>query len=160
MKKTVVLALVIFCMMCGMVARADSTCNVTVNGVYVEFDQPPIIKDSRTYVPLRAVGEQMGASVKWNDDTRTVTIIYKNTGIALEVGNKIMTVRDMSTGAEFTEDLEVPPIEYGGRVLSPLRAIMERLGCTVGWDQASYTVTVTTDDSVGFNNNRIIILGE
>ena len=160
MKKAILLSLVIFCMMCGMVVRADSTCNVTVNGVYVEFDQPPIIKDARTYVPLRAVGEQMGAAVKWNEDTRTVTIIYQNTGIALEVGNANMTVRNMLTGAEYTEALDVPPIEYGGRVLTPLRAIMERLGCSVGWDQASYTVTVTTNDNMGFSDNRIIILGE
>lgn len=38
-----------------------------------ELDVPPIIKNDRTFVPLRVIGEIFG-KVDWNGDTRTVTI--------------------------------------------------------------------------------------
>lgn len=45
-----------------------------VNGQNVSLDVPPYIKDGRTMVPLRFVGEYMEASFAWDDKTRTVTI--------------------------------------------------------------------------------------
>ena len=46
----------------------------TVNGSVVTIDQPGIIVNARTLVPLRFVAESFGVSVDWNNDTRTVTI--------------------------------------------------------------------------------------
>ncbi|MBV6715544.1 stalk domain-containing protein [Paenibacillus chitinolyticus] len=31
----------------------------------VKFDQPPIIMDGRTLIPIRAVCEKIGATAKW-----------------------------------------------------------------------------------------------
>lgn len=45
-----------------------------VNGRNVSMDVPPYIKDGRTMVPLRFVGEHMEASFAWDEKTRTVTI--------------------------------------------------------------------------------------
>jgi len=39
----------------------------------------PIIKDSRTFVPLRIISETLNANVNWNDDTRTIRITTKST---------------------------------------------------------------------------------
>ena len=41
-----------------------------------ELDVPPIIVDSRTLVPVRAVAEAFGAQVGWEPDTRTVKIDF------------------------------------------------------------------------------------
>jgi len=38
------------------------------------LDVPPQIVDNRTLVPLRAISEATGASVEWDEATRTVTI--------------------------------------------------------------------------------------
>lgn len=35
---------------------------------------PPIIKDSRTFIPIRFVSEQLGYNVSWDAETQTVTI--------------------------------------------------------------------------------------
>lgn len=49
----------------------------TVNGSKVLIDVPAEITGSRTFVPLRFVSENLGASVLWNGTTRTVSIDYK-----------------------------------------------------------------------------------
>ena len=46
----------------------------TVNGAVVPIDQPGIVVDGRTLVPVRFVSEALGVSVLWDGTTRTVTI--------------------------------------------------------------------------------------
>jgi len=46
----------------------------TVNGVPVTLDQPGMIVNERTLVPLRFVAEAVGATVEWNPTTRIVII--------------------------------------------------------------------------------------
>ena len=45
-----------------------------VDGRKVTLDQEPIIKNSRTLVPLRAITESLGAKVEWDEPTKTITI--------------------------------------------------------------------------------------
>ncbi|WP_054742874.1 copper amine oxidase N-terminal domain-containing protein [Cellulosilyticum ruminicola] len=48
--------------------------DVTYNGASKTLSAEPFLVDGSTYVPLRAVSEIMGADVKWNGTTNTVTI--------------------------------------------------------------------------------------
>lgn len=41
---------------------------------HYKMDVAPMVIDGRTYIPLRAATELMGMNVKWDNDTRTVTI--------------------------------------------------------------------------------------
>lgn len=45
-----------------------------INGKEVTIDVPAKIINNRTYVPVRFVSESMGASVNWDNDTKTVII--------------------------------------------------------------------------------------
>jgi len=45
-----------------------------INNKVVNLDAPPEIKDGRTFVPIRFVSEALGATVDWNEKTRTVMI--------------------------------------------------------------------------------------
>ncbi len=47
----------------------------TVNGKSVTLDVPAQEIEGHTMVPLRFLGEALGGTVKWNDATRTVTIV-------------------------------------------------------------------------------------
>jgi hypothetical protein len=49
---------------------------MTVDGLDVKLEQPAIIdkKTNRTLVPLRAISEALGASVVWDNNTRSVVI--------------------------------------------------------------------------------------
>lgn len=45
-----------------------------VNGTPVQLDAPAFIENSRTYLPIRFISENLGASVVWDGLARTVTI--------------------------------------------------------------------------------------
>lgn len=46
----------------------------TLNGVIYTFDVPAMIKEDRTFVPLRFISELLNCDVDWNEETYTVTI--------------------------------------------------------------------------------------
>ena len=55
---------------------------VVIEGM-VELDAAPQIVNGHTFVPLRAISEVFGASVEWDGNTRTVTIVSKSGQTAL-----------------------------------------------------------------------------
>ncbi len=54
---------------------------VLVNGQKVAIDQPPIIKNDRILLPVRAFAEKLGAKVQWDKPTYTVKIGQHKTKI-------------------------------------------------------------------------------
>lgn len=46
----------------------------SVNGTSVPMDTYAVIKDSRTFLPLRAIAQAMDTQVVWDEATRTVTV--------------------------------------------------------------------------------------
>jgi chitinase len=48
--------------------------HIYVNEQEVEIDTEAIIKDSRTYIPIRAVMEAFGYNVQWHNNSKTVII--------------------------------------------------------------------------------------
>jgi hypothetical protein len=47
---------------------------VNVNGQNVTIDQPAVIINGRTLVPLRFISEALNMDVNWNDQERVITI--------------------------------------------------------------------------------------
>ncbi|MBR3942298.1 MAG: copper amine oxidase N-terminal domain-containing protein, partial [Clostridia bacterium] len=45
-----------------------------IDGKATSIDQPPVLLDGRTLVPLRFIAEAYGAQVEWVDATQTVNI--------------------------------------------------------------------------------------
>jgi hypothetical protein len=45
-----------------------------INGRSYILDAPPIIKNGRTFVPVRFIAESFGATVEWVKETETVII--------------------------------------------------------------------------------------
>lgn len=56
--------------------------NVSVNGVDNSIDVAPMIKNERTFVPLRFISESFDNDVKWDNNTRTVKINKKEIKVA------------------------------------------------------------------------------
>ena len=55
-------------------AKSDSI-TVKVNGKTVSFpDQPPVVQNERTLVPVRFVAEALGYKVEWNQTDNSVVI--------------------------------------------------------------------------------------
>ena len=110
---------------------------VKINGQLVNFDQPPIIIDGRTLVPLRAIFEALGATVDWNGNTQTVTSKKGSTSISLSIDSNSM----YKNGKSVT--LDVPAQLINDRTLVPARAVAEAFGCDVDWDDTTKTITIT-----------------
>lgn len=111
---------------------------VKIDGAEVAFDQPPIIVDERTLVPVRAIFENLGATVDWNGETRTVTSNRGNITISMTIDKNEM----FKNGNPIS--LDVPPQIIGERTLVPARAIAESFNCDVDWDGETRTVIITT----------------
>jgi hypothetical protein len=115
----------------------QSDIRVLVNGRALTFDQPPIIENGRTLVPLRAIFEALGAIVSWEQSTQTVTATRGNTTVTLQIGSEFIT----RNGEQIR--LDVPARIVGGRTLVPARAVAESFGAHVEWEQVTRTVTIT-----------------
>ena len=110
---------------------------ITTNGTAKALDVPAQIIESRTMVPLRAIFEALGASVEWDDATKTVTSVKGDTTVKLTIGQASINVNGEDKA------LDVPAQIVDSRTLVPVRAIAESFGCEVAWDDATKTVTIT-----------------
>ncbi|MGN0162701.1 MAG: stalk domain-containing protein [Candidatus Ornithomonoglobus sp.] len=110
---------------------------VTLNGEAVAFDQPPIIQDERTLVPLRAIFEAMGASVEWDQETQTVTASRSSDTVSLTIGSNMLYKNDEAVM------LDVPAQIVNERTLVPARAVAESFGAFVDWNGETQTVVIT-----------------
>lgn len=109
---------------------------VLLNSRPLSFDQPPVIINGRTMVPLRAIFQALGAQVDWDGATRTVTATKGNTVIVLVIGSPTA----FKDGRPVT--LAQPALLMAGRTMVPLRFIAESLGAVVNWDGTTQTVTI------------------
>jgi hypothetical protein len=110
--------------------------SIIARGRNMKFDTPPVIKDGRTLIPVRAVSEAFGAEVTWDPIGQTVTILKGETEIVLEIGS----LGALVNGEEAI--LDVPSEIMGGRTVIPLRFVVENLGLTVDWDEETETVEI------------------
>ena len=131
---------------------AEDNITVTVNGNQLSFDQPPIIKDGRTLVPLRAIFEALGAEVLWLEDEQAVAAQRGDTIIVMQIGkNQFGKMTDNDNGVMY--DLDVPPEIINGRTLVPARAVAEALDCSVNWDGNTQTVTISSEKWIDGDNS-------
>lgn len=97
------------------------------NGKQVEFDQQPIEEDDRLLVPVRAIFEQLGAEVTYDDGDGVITANNGERTVVMQIDNP-----EMGNGTEvFT--LDVAPKLVGDRTVVPLRAVSEAFDCRVDW---------------------------
>jgi spore coat protein U-like protein len=100
------------------------------------LDAPPLIVNGVTFVPLRFIGEALGAEVEWNDALKVVFLTRGTLRVQLSIGSKLAII-----DGRITQLLEAPRIQ-NGRTMVPLRFISEAFGADVTWDQATKAVTV------------------
>ncbi|MZP30197.1 hypothetical protein GTO91_10800 [Heliobacterium undosum] len=116
-------------------SRPDIT--IEVNGRKLNLTPPPLLADDRTLVPLRAVGEAMGARFAWNGQTRTVEIEQDARTIRLWPDVRYISIDNKS------QSIDVPPLLREDRVFVPLRLLCESFGNEVIWDGSNRTARIT-----------------
>ncbi len=149
------------CDICGYTKQTvtpnpNNDITVTLNGSPITFDQPPIIKNNRSLVPLRAIFEALGATVEWDGTAKTVTATKGDTVVLLTIGSNQIYVNGIA------KTLDVPACITGNRTLAPARAVSESFDCKVDWDGELRRVLITTNeadtqtDNVQENQSRIL----
>ncbi|MNJ49962.1 hypothetical protein D3C77_452210 [compost metagenome] len=100
-----------------------------------------IKKNGASFVPLRYMSAELDAEIKWNKETKTITIIDDITQeeIVLTVGSKQAKV-----GGKAVTLSEPAFIHEDGKTYVPLRFIAEALGAKVQVDGDGW-ITVTRD---------------
>ncbi len=113
---------------------------MSVNGVREEIDPgrgtTPLILNSRTMVPIRAIVEAMGGTVGWNDSTRKITLNHKNQAVVMTLNEKSITVNGSS------KSIDVAPTVINARTMVPIRFAAENLGCDVDWINSTRQIVI------------------
>ena len=135
----------------GATAASADEITVELDGTQINFDVNPQIIDGRTMVPLRKIFEEIGALVKWDNDTQTVTARKSSKTITLSIGSAELTIDkgdtdDAGNPILETVTLDVPAQIVSGRTLVPARAISESFGLNVDWEDNNQKVLITSDD--------------
>ena len=134
------------------VLAADNSNVVLVNGTKLNLDVEPTIVGGRMLVPLKAIFEALGGTIKWNGATNSIKGTKGDTTIELQIDNKEAFVN----GKPVT--LDVPAMIINQRTMVPLRFISENMGASVVWDEATSTVSIIfTDESL--KNVKEILVG-
>ncbi len=117
MKKFVTLITIVVLILANsvLINHASVPVKVFLDGTLMEFDQPPVIINSRTMVPFRALFEAFGAQVSWNGYERIVEGNLKDTKIQLVIGDSIALVNDRPVV------LDSPPIIMNNRTPIPIK---------------------------------------
>lgn len=114
-----------------------------VNDAIKTMDVSPIIKESRTLLPIRYVAEALGANVSWDAVEKKATITFKGTTIELWIDKNTARVNGEYKLIDPNNPKVVPIIVPPGRTMLPIRFIAENLGCDVKWDSALREVKIT-----------------
>ncbi|MUG47449.1 copper amine oxidase N-terminal domain-containing protein [Paenibacillus woosongensis] len=109
---------------------------VIIHGEKQQYDQPPVLYQGRTLVPLRGIFETLGARVNWNQVEKKVTATKDNQMIELIIGSNHAKINDQ------LHKLDVEAKTIKNRTMVPLRFIGEALGEDVQWEPSTKTVFI------------------
>lgn len=118
--------------------RKVSVANVKVNGFDLYSEYKPYVDNGRTFVPIRELTELMGANVKWNQKTKSVSISMMDKDVKLKINSSVVYVNGKKMRID---DASVPKLtQYTAqnnecKTMVPLRFLSESLGFSVDWDQ-------------------------
>lgn len=128
---------------------------IYIDGIAVDFpDVKPYILNDRTFVPIRFISEQLGATVKWNSNTSEITIDSDDDSIKLVIGSTEV----IKNGA--LSSMDAVPMVTDGRTMVPLRFVSEQFGAAVDWDVINNTVLITTEKSNPFHTVYTVQTGD
>lgn len=121
---------------------------INIDGNYeMHFEgQQPVIVNGRAMIPVRELLETLEKKVEWNDETKQAIISDESVTLKLSSGNSVMIkeTTNLLTGevAQEEVELEEAPITVEGRILLPIRAVVEAFGAAVIWDNDTRTILI------------------
>ncbi len=112
---------------------SDTLCCIDKN---IKLEVPAQIIGERTFVPLRAVFEAIGAEVLYDEKNQIITSKTSDIEVIMQIGSRTLK----KNGTEIKTD--AAPLIINERTMIPLRAVAEAFGCSVVWDEHSNTAVI------------------
>lgn len=125
-------------------AQENAEIKIYVDGTRIDIEKAPVIENSRTLAPIRAVAEAAGISILWNGQKNQVLLSYDYTTVTLTIGSNKMDIYNSIIDKSFPIELEAQPKIIDSSTYVTLRAALEALGATVEWDGESDSIYVTS----------------
>ena len=154
MKKIFLLTVLMVIMFVPVAFAREMPVEVFINRVELKSDQPAVLNKElkRTYLPLRAVAEYLGAQVDWIprgvkvEGKRVPEVHIRKDGrlIIVPIGLKMAWINDGFRYEKVRIDAPAYIERATNRTMVPLRFISESLGTKVEWDNR-YRVVYITD---------------
>ncbi|WNS42391.1 stalk domain-containing protein [Paenibacillus sp. MMS20-IR301] len=112
--------------------------SIYLDGQQLQPEAPPLNISGTVLVPVRDLFEAQGASLTWNNTSKTLTAVKGSTTLTYTIGSAIARLN------ERTLDLPVPGQLSQGYSMVPLRFVSEALGSTVTWQSAAGSVIISS----------------
>lgn len=148
--KKFIICLIVFVFSMPVYAQA-SKLTISVNDTTLKECGAFIDENDRTQVPVRAIAENLGFEVTWNDDEKTAYIEKDDISLAVKIGDDVI----MKNGEEIPMDTTTRIINETTFV--PLRFLSVALGNAVAYDSNTQTVKIILDggyETVGISTGE------
>ncbi len=139
MKNILVFFLFLFCLAIPTQALAAAEIRVSLNEQPMNFDDVPQIIEDRTFVPMRALLEALGAQVDWDSANRQAIGVTSSMKLQMIIGSPQAYIN----GAAFPlEDRDKARL-LNDRTYLPLRFVSEGMGYDVEWVGETRTILIS-----------------
>lgn len=118
-------------------AYAGTIPKINLNGNKILLQDSPFIENGTTYIPLRALADNMGISVDWDSATNTATLKSGATTITQTIGSKTATVNGQPV------NLPAEALIRDGVTYIPVRFAAEALGGEITYNTDANSVNIT-----------------
>ena len=126
--------------------------SITVDGKTLGLGSAKIFEqNNRTMVPMRAVAEQMGFKVTWDDKTQTATAEKSDKKMTLRIGEDTYMYAAKPVGISYGQSLGAAPMLLDYTTYVPLR-MFEILGSS--FTVQGNTIAINTDGNSEDNQNE------
>jgi len=129
------------------ISFAQTETKITLNSKAINLSQDVIIMNSRAYIPLRTLSENMGFFVDYDNNSKSVKLIRPDTNILLSLTNSHVVINGKTIS-----NSEVPFVKKGVTYV-PLRFIIENMGAAIKWDASTHVISITDKRFAIVSNN-------
>lgn len=117
-------------------AYAEQEAGLQVNGKLLTTYPGSFIDNGLVMVPVRELGNALGAEVSWDDEKHAVKVVQDGYEVSMFIG----VLQAMVNGKSV--QLEGAPLIVEGRAMAPVRIVAEALQIPLAWDSEKRIVSL------------------
>ena len=150
LKKLILLVVITLCLSGIAVNSVEASYRVVIDDVLLQLNEPPIIQNGRTLVPVSQLVNSIGGRSVWENGR--AYIHYQEIVLELIPGESTAFVH-ISGAPKETKQLEVPAQLINSRVYVPLRFVAETIGGQIAIE--GYTIFISTTGNPEINYDYV-----